>query len=129
MTTYRDDLEATLQRADDLEREMAALRERNQRMEAQLASGDVSEAQAELAARAAEERALAEYQNRPTQLQATRRGRLATSLISGFLGTMLAGSLFADGLIVAAIIAALVFGVFIAWLHAIPRIDPPRRIP
>jgi hypothetical protein len=44
MTAYRDDLEATLLRAAALEREVAELRERNQRLEAGLTTGDMSEA-------------------------------------------------------------------------------------
>jgi hypothetical protein len=44
MSAYRDDLEAALQRGNDLEREIAALRARNQALEASLASGDTSAA-------------------------------------------------------------------------------------
>lgn len=43
MTTYRDDLEAAQLRADDLQRELDALRDRNQRLAAEL-GGDSAEA-------------------------------------------------------------------------------------
>lgn len=40
---YRDDLEAAQLRAEDLERELATLRERNAKLEAELAGGDTAE--------------------------------------------------------------------------------------
>lgn len=91
MSDYRGDLEAAQQRASDLQHEADELRERNQRLEAQIAARDTSEAttnarrlaaaiareqeeqrvreQTELDERAARERAKAErrwqFQERP----------------------------------------------------------------
>jgi VIT1/CCC1 family predicted Fe2+/Mn2+ transporter len=43
MNAYRDDLEAAQLRAQDLEHELATLRERNEKLEEELAGGDTAE--------------------------------------------------------------------------------------
>jgi hypothetical protein len=111
--TYRDDLDATLRRADELEREVAKLRARNQQLEA-LRRGDSSEAPAE-------------SQPRPTVLVATRGGRLATSLTIAACGMLIVANMFVAGITAGAIIVGIVFAAAVAWLNTIPRVDPPSR--
>jgi hypothetical protein len=123
-STYRDDLEAALIRADDLEREVAELRERNQRMEAALENGDSAAPKAELAARVAPD----EYTNRPIRLVATRGGLAFASLAIGALGALGVHGAITDDNIGLAIVVGLVFGGFVTWLNLIPRDEPPGRI-
>jgi hypothetical protein len=110
--TYRDDLEAALLRAHELEREVAELRERNQRLEANPARG---------------QGATIDNCTRPVVLQATRGGRLVASLVVGSLGATVVGDMFHEGMNTGAVVFTILFGSFVAWLNTIPRVDPPGR--
>jgi hypothetical protein len=143
----RDALEATQLRIEKLERELAEARERNEKLEAELAGGDtadrlatarrltaaiqraqVERLQRQQAAReelAARERAMCELAERRWHLEATRSGRVIAALIAGFLPAAGAVAALAYGETGVAVAALIVLAGVLALIGCIPRDEPP----
>lgn len=116
MSAYRDDLEAAQLRASDLERELTELRERNRRLEIELAGGD-----------AAREQPVTEDRADRWTLEATRRGRLAVALGVALVGSWGVIAAVADHESGASVAWGIIWGVTLCVIVALRRVDPRPR--